>query len=201
MLELFLKKLNRELNILKKNERKKYLQQYEEMVCEKKESGIEESVAVSELGDVKEIAREILDSYCTGDNGIRYEFCNINAKFILSDVLLLIVSYFIAFAVYVRDMSSMQGVDAVVYLCMLPVMVTMFIIFYLLCGMYTVEGVYKQPNAVYNIIRANVTGIVIIFWLFYFMKLVDFPRMIVLFAGVINLILAVIFRTFVLKAR
>ena len=38
MLEQFLKKLDHELNILKKNERKKYLQQYEEMVLEKKEN-------------------------------------------------------------------------------------------------------------------------------------------------------------------
>lgn len=201
MLEQFLKKLDHELNILKKNERKKYLQQYEEMVLEKKENGIEESIAVSELGDVKEIAREILNSYCNGDRGIRYEVCNVSARFILTDVLLMIVSYGIAFALHMHNMSGMPGVDAVISLCMLPVMISLFMIFDLICGMYTVEGIWKQPDAVYGIIKANVTGIVVIFWMLYLMKMVDFPRMIILSAGIINLILAVIFRTFVLKAR
>lgn len=106
----------------------------------------------------------------------------------------------ISCAVYVCNMSVLQGVGAAVYLCMLLVMRPLFMILYLMCGMYTVEGVWKQPGAVYGIVRANVAGVVILFWLFYFMKL-DFPRMIILLAGIINLVLGGVLRTFILRAR
>jgi len=62
MLNNFFYDLNRELRILKKNERRKYIEQYEELVLEKTENGIEESIAVRELGDTKAIANEILNA-------------------------------------------------------------------------------------------------------------------------------------------
>ena len=72
MLEQFLKKLDHELNILKKNERKKYLQQYEEMVLEKKENGID--LTVESVGGMDKVYTEVefilnLPGILISDNG------------------------------------------------------------------------------------------------------------------------------------
>lgn len=58
----FLKRLNRQLYRLQRSERKRYLADYEEMLLELMENGMTEDEAILKLGDVKQIAREILNS-------------------------------------------------------------------------------------------------------------------------------------------
>lgn len=49
MKKQFLRELNHELGLLKKEERKKYLNNYEEIILDKMENGITEEEAVSDL--------------------------------------------------------------------------------------------------------------------------------------------------------
>ncbi len=57
----FLKKLNQRLYGLRRNERKRYIQDYEELLTELMEDGKSEEEAVLKLGDTKQIAKEILE--------------------------------------------------------------------------------------------------------------------------------------------
>lgn len=57
----FIKKLNWYLRQLQRSERKKYIQDYEEIISELMENGWTEEEAVLKLGDVKQISLEILD--------------------------------------------------------------------------------------------------------------------------------------------
>ena len=58
----FLKKLNRRLKCLKKAERKKYIEYYEEMISDIVESGGTEEEAIARQGNPEQIAREILSN-------------------------------------------------------------------------------------------------------------------------------------------
>lgn len=66
----FLKALNLELRPLKKEECKKCLNDYEEIILDKMENGMTEEKAVSDLGSVKQLAKDILNSYVGLDGGI-----------------------------------------------------------------------------------------------------------------------------------
>lgn len=58
----FLKGLNRELRGIVKQERKKYISDYEELIADMMEGGMTETEAVEKQGDYKAIAAEILNS-------------------------------------------------------------------------------------------------------------------------------------------
>lgn len=58
----FLQKLSRKLLELKKADRKRYLDDYEEMILDQIENGLSEEKAIAGLGDIDVIAREILDN-------------------------------------------------------------------------------------------------------------------------------------------
>ena len=56
----FLAELNRQLKCLKKTEREKYIEYYEEMISDIVESGETEEAAIKRQGNPRQIAREIL---------------------------------------------------------------------------------------------------------------------------------------------
>lgn len=64
----FLKCLNRQLHGLKRTERKKYINDYEEMISDMVENGMTEQEAIMKLGDIRKICSEILENsesrYC-----------------------------------------------------------------------------------------------------------------------------------------
>ena len=55
----FLTKLNRQLKCLKKTERKKYIEYYEEIISDIVENGESEENAIARQGKPEQIAREI----------------------------------------------------------------------------------------------------------------------------------------------
>ncbi len=58
----FLTKLNRQLKCLKKAERKKYIEYYEEIISDIVENGESEEEAIARQGNPEQIAREILSN-------------------------------------------------------------------------------------------------------------------------------------------
>lgn len=58
--EIFLKKLSHELCKLKKEERKKYIEYYDEIISDIVESGVPEEEAIAKQGDIEKIAADIL---------------------------------------------------------------------------------------------------------------------------------------------
>jgi len=59
----FLDALNKELSVLSRSERKVFISYYDELIEDEIESGIPEATAVSYVGDVKQIANDILKNH------------------------------------------------------------------------------------------------------------------------------------------
>ena len=81
----FLKKLNRSLYQLQPSERKKYMEDYEEILSEMIENGGTEEEAVLKLGDVEQISLEIL-----GNSKKRFGWVDWKGKGLLGVSFLLI---------------------------------------------------------------------------------------------------------------
>lgn len=63
----FLKKLNYKLRKLKKSERKKYIDYYDEMISDIMDNGISEEDAIERQGSVEEIASDIIANTAPGN--------------------------------------------------------------------------------------------------------------------------------------
>lgn len=94
----FLKKLNRQLYRLQRSERKRYLADYEEMLLELTENGMTEDEAILKLGDVKQIAREIL-------NSSEGKFAWIDGK----GKGLIVISFLLTVAAFIHYNIGLQG--------------------------------------------------------------------------------------------
>lgn len=82
----FLKRLRRQLHNLKRSEREKYISDYEEMISDMMENGMAEQEAISKLGDIKRISKEILEN-----TEVTYQWIDGKGKILIVVSLLLIV--------------------------------------------------------------------------------------------------------------
>ncbi len=80
MKKQFIKELNHELRPLNKKERSKCLNNYDEVILDKMENGITEEKAVSELGNVKLPAKDVLNSYIDSEGRIIGRKLSFNPK-------------------------------------------------------------------------------------------------------------------------
>ncbi len=195
MLNNFFYDLNRELRILKKNERRKYIEQYEELVLEKTENGIEESIAVRELGDTKAIANEILNSYKESENLHKKPFYKyINPLYLLGDVFIILFVYAVSWAFYLFFFCPTPAVllkmCIVSFFCIIP----LFILLYSLFGLYTVKIMHKKSLSFGRILVASITFTAIAFFILYIAGIFDFPRIVLLFLLIGNIIISSLFR-------
>lgn len=88
----FLKKLNRQLHPLRRSERKRYLADYEEMISELTEHGMTENEAILKLGDVKQIAHEILST-----SEKKFHWIDWKGKGLIVISILFVVSAFVTY--------------------------------------------------------------------------------------------------------
>lgn len=198
MKEQFLKKLNNELRSLKKEERKKYLDNYEEIILDKMENGISEETAVSDLGNVKQIASDILVSY-VDMNGIKNNIKYFNKMYMVFDAILIAISYILAY--YLRFKSGIfsiigtGGLSFHMYMSALIYVIPGYLILYYLFKLYTVKGVQKKIKEAGNILLANAAGLVIFSLLLVIFNLFYFSRMMIVMFFCINVILEIFMRT------
>lgn len=194
----FLRALNLELRYLKKKERSKYLNDYEEIILDKMENGISEEKAVSDLGNVSQIAKDILDSYAESDRGIRKDNLKyFNRMYILIDAIVLIVSYLLAYSFwlqsdYVRMSSGMLPLST--YMVALLYILPCYLIVYYLFELYTVKCVQRKFREILNVVRANITGLVIFLLLLYISGQFFFSRIMIVMFGSINIMLLIVIR-------
>lgn len=105
----FLKKLKHQLHNLKRSEREKYISDYEEMISDMMENGMTEQEAVSKLGDIKRISKEILEN-----SEAEYQWIDGRGKMMIVISLLLIMFSALRFLYrnLVSNLSfSMMGAD------------------------------------------------------------------------------------------
>lgn len=95
----FLKRLKRQLHNLKRSEREKYISDYEEMISDMVENGMTEQEAVSKLGNIKKISKEILEN-----SEVTYEWVDGKGK------ILIVVSFcLILFSAFCFVKSSVSN--------------------------------------------------------------------------------------------
>lgn len=201
MREQFLRKLNYELKPLKGGERKKHINNYEEILLDKMESGMTEEDAVIDLGNVKQIAKEILNSYVELDEmEINVNQSYFNKIYMLFDGIVLVISY--VFAYYLCFKSAFFNIDSeplsfMVYMSALIYIIPCYLILCYLFKLYTVRCTKEKFCEVRNIFFANVIGLIIFTFILYLTKQFNFSRIMVSTFVCVNIILEILSRNFI----
>ncbi len=195
MREQFLRELNYELSILNKSERKKCLNNYEEIILDKMENGVTEDNAVVELGNVKKLAKDILNSYVESDEYGRKYF---NRAYMGFDAIVLAVSYITAY--YLCFMSDLFKIGS----SLLPVSVYIFSLFYVIplylflyhiFKLYTIKCVQKFLREAWNILLVNVIGLMVFSLILFLTDQIFFSRSMMAIFAIINTFLEIVIRT------
>lgn len=201
MKKYFLNALNLELRPLRKEERKKCLNDYEEIILDKMENGMTEEQAVSDLGSVKQSAKDILNSYVELDRGMIKDIKKyFNRMYLVFDGIVLVISYLLALlAYYTFFKDNFLGVDFRVslYISALLYILPCYLILYYVFKLYTVKCVKEKHREALNIFGANVAGLVLLTSILYFSGQIFFSRMMLSMFVFINTILGIITRNFI----
>lgn len=194
----FLKDLNRGLTPLNKEERSRYVNNYDEMISDKIESGITEESAVIALGNAKLIAKEILDSY-TDNNALKQNIRYINKVYLVLDVILLFFSFILSYYLYFKSSLFKTNIgtnhlELSYYIKSILFIIPTIIILYYLFKVYTITYLIKISLVIRDIIISNIIGFMIImFWLFIFRSM-DYSRFFLVVFTFINVILDILTR-------
>ncbi len=200
MLKSFLNNLDHELKVLRKQERTKYIEQYEELILEKTENGTDEVIAIKELGNISNIASEILESYFESANMPKRNSCKyLNLIYLLGDIsivfLVNLAVWIIYFSFFTYNSTELIWMCIISLLCFIP----LYIFFYYIYGLYTVKVVSKKNLALKKIIAANITGTIVTFVVLYIVGLFHYPRIVLLFFMIGNIVFSSLFRNFIHK--
>lgn len=106
----FLAKLNRQLKCMKKGERKKYIEYYEEIISDIVESGGTEEEAIARQGNPEQIAREIL-SDCNPEYQKNRDWRGITL--LISSVILLLASVVSVFILWGFKNNMSAGISII----------------------------------------------------------------------------------------
>lgn len=196
----FLKELNHELVLLKKAERKKYIDDYEEVILDKMENGITEEEAVSNLGDVKQLAKDILNSYAEQDGKTISNNKNyFNGMYMFYDGIVLTVSYLLAYYLCFKGIigQNLISLSFSIYISALIYVIPVFLIIYYSFKLYTLKCTRDKITEIRNIILANVVGLFTFTFLLYLFRQFLFSRMMVAVFVCINVVLEIITRKFI----
>ena len=167
MIDKFIRKLNFRLRTLSLEERKKYLNSYEEIFQEKKENGISESQAMKDIGGVKKVAEEIILTYNEENlmkRPISIFIKYFNKSFVLIDVIILMLSMIIATVIYSHYYSILfydlnitikYNIFAMAYIIPINIIINYFM------GFYKIEIANNSYSKIIKIFVVNFIMIVI----------------------------------------
>lgn len=184
----FFKELNRKLRRLRKAERKKYIESYDEMIADKTEHGYSEESAIKSFGTVDDIAEKILKAYEkkeTGVSGIKY----FNIWYMVGDMLSFCSAIIIVLIFYLKkiEMGSASLHRETQYSIIIFCMAAICFFLYYLLGLYSFEGTKNYGKEIKSIVYVNGISTVIVFIILYFLKWVFVSRMLILIFSGINM--------------
>jgi len=163
MIDKFISKLEFQLRTLKSKERKKYLNNYEESIQEKIDSGISEKQAIYEIGKTKKIAEEILSSYNKEKLNMQpiYIFKRyFNKVYIYVDIAILIfsmvLSNIIFYCVLLSGLNNGLTVNKMTtHSLWLLFLIPMHIIMSYVFGLYKIENISNLGVQILRTIGVN----------------------------------------------
>ena len=200
MLNRFLNDLDHELRILRKKERQKYIEQYEELVLEKMDNEIDEVVAIKELGNISIIATEILESYFDSDNmHKRNTYKYLNPIYFLGDISIVFLVNLVTWIIYLSFFTYSS--PELIWMCIISLLcfIPLYTFFYYLYGLYTVKVVSEKKLTLKKIVAANITGTIVAFIIVFIAGLFHYPRIVLLFFMIGNIIFSSLFRNLIHK--
>lgn len=178
-----------------------YVLDYEKIILDKMENGVSEEKAVSDLGKVSQIAKDILNFYPESDRGIRKANQRYFSRmYILIDAIVLIISYLLAYSFwlqsdYVRMSSGMLPFST--YTVALLYILPCYLMVYYLFKLYTVKCIQNKFREILNVFSANITGLIIFLLLLYISRQLFFSRIMIFMFGSINTMLLIVIRNVV----
>ncbi len=123
----------------------------------------------------------------------------LNKLHVLMDAIIIVVAYASAWAIKFETILFKEDIgrlDIKYYFYALAMIVPGYLFLYAICRLYTPKRMHGQRYEIFNIVRANVFGLLIIIFILYQIKLIDFSRvMMFLFCG-LNILYEVIARVF-----
>lgn len=188
----FLKELNHELKRLTKDERKKSIDDYEEIILDKMENGMTEENAVYSLGDVKQIAEDIISSYEDLDEKKEDNYKKFSIIYPFVDICIIGVSYLLAY--YLCLGSGLYGrgnlhLSFGKYMFGLVFIIPGYLVLYYFFKAYITKYIHGYRWEMKNIFWANLVGIIIFLIILYLFNIFEFSRIMVLTFWVINILL------------
>ena len=172
----FLNELNHELRLLKKKERIKCLNDYQEMLADKMETGMSESDAVADFGNVKQIARDILSSYAEMEDGITQRGLRTLHKMdMLIDMLILAFAYMVSCLIYYQESLSYDSqwtFPFLQYASVLLFVMPVYLILYAIFHQYRDSYLCDRWQEVWKIVSVNVIGIMLLGMVLYLLRII-----------------------------
>lgn len=160
----FLQELDRKLKLLNKSERRRYCAQYKELIQDKTDQGIPEKEAISQMGEGRHMADEILSSYEEQD--LLKNFRNINKRCVILDMLSALLSAGIAFA-FCYAMGFLRviklGNVRISYLCFVATAMLCISALNFLAGLYTVKLLRSPLPAAARVFIVSVVAVMMFF--------------------------------------
>ncbi len=123
----------------------------------------------------------------------------LNKLHVLMDAIIIVIAYASAWAIKFETILFREDIgrlDIKYYFYALAMIVPGYLFLYAICRLYTPKRMHGQRYEIFNIVRANAFGLLIIIFILYQIKLIDFSRvMMFLFCG-LNILYEVIARVF-----
>lgn len=188
----FLKELNHELKCLTKDERKKSIDDYEEIILDKMDNGMTEENAVYSLGNVRQIAEDIISSYEDLDEEKEDNYKKFSIIYPFADICIIGVSYLLAYYLCLGSGLYERGnlhLSFGKYMFGLVFIMPGYLVLYYFFKAYTTKYVHGYRWEMKNIFWANLVGIIIFFMILYLFNFFVFSRIMVLTFCVINILL------------
>ena len=180
MKEEFLKRLDYGLRPLKRSERKKNLNNYEEIIQDKLDSGMPEETVISQLGTAFQAAEEMLDSYADAGGGKYF-----NKIYVVYDAIVILISWLLAYGIRRLSLGTLNGalIQSLVFsdylFILLVIVLPCSLLVYALSGLYTLACVRKKTKEAGGLLLANAVAWLIIMAILYIIKAQHISRAVI----------------------
>lgn len=187
----FIGKLEKKLRVLNRREREQYLNQYEEIILEKAEHGISEEQVITEFGNIKIIAEEILGSYVSEKRKLFVvDYKYINPGYFFTDIIGMILACFLSTVIcsfFALGNSAGAYGNYVLF-------IVSFVCTYFVYGLYSIKIMRKKKQELKRIIFSNVTAVLMVLMILYLFNDFNFSRVLVFATGGINILICLFLR-------
>lgn len=198
MKDKWMGKLRCGLQPLSKEERNRYLNNYEEIIADKVEDGRTEEEAVAELGGVKEIVKDILGLYDDLEKKSRInELKYVNKGYLISDLIIIAASYLLTLFFYFNTFRGVRVYPEELfyqYIAALLAAAPVYLILYFAFKLYTIKTMQSVSLQIRGILAANIAAILLFGLFFYIMNMIHFSRIFLFLFALLNTAISIAVR-------